>query len=567
MPTPKTPLRRTRSFNGSDSYPSTSSSPRPGFLSFRARQFGASLTPSSIEGISPAGTHKPQNDYHHNLRHSLPLARPIWSPSPTPHGCELKTPVLYPSKSPDRRHMLSNASFVSTNSDTPGSVRGVGNGGILVGKIRELQKKLEDSEKENKDIRTQLRELQEGSTQTGSDDDNNDNGNNDNDNDNEEHRRRLSTNTSLRDNNDSMSSDQSAASVDETIIQGAMTSIQTGVNQLDRALRRLSRSGSLGGSGSFQSKASTSSLTSSTTLQVKDTIQPPCNATTTGFIQGDVICGHGTPSWWSSLQCGDMVDGRDKDREWYAASIESIEACGDSDSGEDEQFRVLVSFEGWSSEWDLWLHSERDIAELAPRGTHLNVSESKKRSNQEREFVLVVKERERRKEMVEDDEDEDENKNDELREEGMSIMPDDEDENGVNLSRGSTEVGSTTPNERLVKSWDLNQSLSPVEYLHSLGGSSRMESSPLKKEMFILSDGRSVGPLSTWRVDDVLKWVSSTLELPEYVASFQKCSVDGTVLSSLTKDDILLDLGVKNKMHGKKIQSHLELLRLELRRC
>ena len=164
----------------------------------------------------------------------------------------------------------------------------------------------------------------------------------------------------------------------------------------------------------------------------------------------------------------------------------------------------------------------------------------------------------------ENDEDEDEDE-DELREEDVSIMPDDEDENGVNLSRGSTEVGSTTPNERLVKSWDLNQSLSPVEYLHSLGGSSRMESSPLKKEMFILSDGRSVGPLSTWRVDDVLKWVSSTLELPEYVASFQKCSVDGTVLSSLTKDDILLDLGVKNKMHGKKIQSHLELLRLELR--
>ena len=517
MNQPRTPLRRTCSFDsrhdGSNS--GGNSGPRPGFLSFRARQF-QSLTPSSIDGVTPTQR-----------------ALPLWSPLPTPQqdGTKLKTPVLQPSQTPGSNNsscsISINDSFISN--DTPPqstkSVRGAANGGILVGKIRELQRQLTESEKEKENMRTQLQLLQQLQKEKNSRSKHNSPSNQRNyDNHGNQHMeqrmttttvavhqdnhvvderdsRRLSTNT-LREEDCSVSSDQSA---DETMIQGAMSQIQSGVNQLEGALRRLSRSGSLGGSTrSFQKhfddlSRSTKSTTTAATTTATTTINAAAHtagggnsaaaeATSSTWLQGDVVCGHGTPSWWSELQCGDMVDGRDKDREWYVACIESIETCNISDddtrgSGDEknpeEMFRVLISFEGWSSEWDIWLHSERDIAELAPRGTHVRLTCEEKEEDdkcrrqqqrqQQRQQLLQEEEEEK---MVEDDH-------------NMSLAPENEDDG--NVSRGSTQIGGTPEQQRTsTKSWD--HDLSPVEYVQSLGGSSRMDGSPLKHERWDLHE-------------------------------------------------------------------------------
>jgi hypothetical protein len=76
----------------------------------------------------------------------------------------------------------------------------------------------------------------------------------------------------------------------------------------------------------------------------------------------------------------------------------------------------------------------------------------------------------------------------------------------------------------------------------------------------ILQDGRSASlNLKEWRVADVLEWCQSTLELPQYVDSLEKNSVDGMVLFNLSEDD-LKELGIKNKMHILKFISHLDEL-------
>ena len=498
--TPKTPLRRTRSFDGhSDSYSSDGGGGRPAFLSFRARQFN--VTPEAIDGISPRelklGTHNPNQ------------ARPTWSPSPTrdtPNGAELQTPVLCPDET--TTNVSTNLSFVSN--DTPcSSVRAPRakprspsrNGQVLVNKIRTLQRKLEESENENNTMKTQIKqiqekqEIQEKQFQQVQ----------------EEHDRRLSTHTTHMEVDEQDESISSNHSADETIIQDAMTQIQSGVNQLERSLRRLSRSGSLVGStigstvGSFQkqydlgrstqstqsSRSRSSSAANSTAATETNGAARSSTATATHLqLQGDVVCGHGTPSWWSRLQCGDMVDGRDKDRVWYVARVASIEQCHTSSSDrkrntrrrrrrrssgaateemdnqdqEEDDFRVLISFDGWSSDWDIWVHSESDIAELAPRGTHVDVTthrtaeEEEKAENRARGGPTFDMEMD--------------NAN------NVSLIPaeEEDEEDGVNLSRGSTQVGGTPEQQRSMNSWG-GDSLSPVEYVQSLGGSSRIENS------------------------------------------------------------------------------------------
>ena len=467
--TPRTPLRRTRSFDGHQSYNSNSSVSQPGFLSFRARQFGNSITPTSIDNITP-----------------IQRALPLWSPEPTPikDGTEHKTPILCPSQSPGDNHnsnLSMNSSFISN--DTPpqstNSVRGVANGGILVGKIRDLQRQLSISEKEKEDMQQQIKVLQEKEKES-----------------NTKlttialrhstteeiiNSRRSSTgsstnNTINEEQNCSISS--SNLSTDETMIQNAMTSINSGVNQLQGALRRLSRSGGsiAGSTGSYQKHLDLGNSTNSTNST---------GTTGTTLLHGDVVCGHGTPSWWSRLQCGDMIDGRDKDREWYVACVESIESC--NNDGDEEQFRILISFEGWSSEWDIWLHSERDVAELAPRGTHVcfthKEENDKLHCQQNNTDIEDI-------EDVNDEEDNQDNKDNTDNEHNVSLAPA-EDDDDVNLSNGSTQIGETPEQRRrnnsATKSW--NNDLSPVEYVQSLGGSlesQRMEGSPLKREMLIL---------------------------------------------------------------------------------
>jgi hypothetical protein len=542
MPTPKTPLRRTRSFDDESYHSGT----RPAFLSFRQRQFSNSLTPSSIDGITPIQN---KTNYINNSwsRQKVQQQRkgcyPVpaelklhqWSPVPntTPHGSELQTPVLIPSESP-----IDNSSII----DTPPSIHGPENGQALVGKIRNLQSQLERSEKEKNEMKEYIRGLQQQNKEMEKEMAQREEKKATQEREEEEDRRvnhRLSTNSHEDEENESISSDNNSA--DETIIQCAMTQIQSGVYQLEKSLRRLSKGGSLSGStgGSWSSDHQTdfggSGRTASSTTDGNNK---------NNIESADVVCGHGTPSWWSRLQCGDMVDGRDKDRAWYAACVESIESCNNNeideqvDHGSQEsnnQFRVLISFEGWSSDWDIWLHSKNDIAELAPRGTHVNLSESEINN----------------KSAVENEDDEVD-----VEENNVSTVTSEED--GVNLSR--TQVGSTPEHlhqRSPMKSWVNDDSLSPVEYVQSLGGSS---GSTLRHEIMILQDGRSASlNLKEWRVADVLEWCQSTLELPQYVDSLEKNSVDGMVLFNLSEDD-LKELGIKNKMHILKFISHLDEL-------
>ena len=476
------------------------------------------------------------------------------------------------------------------SNDTPPSVRGPRNGQVLVGKIRDLQRQLEQSEKENATMKTQIKDLQDHHQQQQQqqqqrhqqeqrqqqqrpepeqglkrlpEDPT------------EDHERRMSTNTLQgSDDDDSMTSDNTNTSADETIVQGALSQIQSGVYQLEKSLRRLSKGGA-----SFQKELDLGGSTGCSTAA--------SSSTTPTFPLGDVFCGHGTPLWWSRLECGDMVDGRDKDRAWYAACVESIETCENEMENDIENgtrststpVRVLISFQGWSSDWDIWVHSKRDIAELAPRGTHVRLSsveeEAKamaRRQNQHTHQKAQSESSSVGNGLIKDEEEGEEDHDDAH---NVSDIPTDEDdeEDGVDLSRGSTQVGNTPQRASSLKSWGGSDgSLSPVEYVHSLGGSSSRRGSMLRHEMLVVLPGdegrRGRGnakeqSVKSWRVRDVVRWVRETLELPQYVAGFQEGGVDGMVLCKLARlglKDLLKELGIGNRMHGLKVMSHLEEL-------
>ena len=77
----------------------------------------------------------------------------------------------------------------------------------------------------------------------------------------------------------------------------------------------------------------------------------------------NVFCGHGTPEWCKKLNNGDAIDVRDSNRKWYKAIIV------DKKEGE-QDCKIKVHFFGWHDDWDLWMDTELDLANLAPLGFH-----------------------------------------------------------------------------------------------------------------------------------------------------------------------------------------------------
>lgn len=73
------------------------------------------------------------------------------------------------------------------------------------------------------------------------------------------------------------------------------------------------------------------------------------------------------------------------------------------------------------------------------------------------------------------------------------------------------------------------------------------------------------GNVSDWTLSDVLDWLRA-LDLTLYAGAFQRSSVDGPVLLSLTKAEMIHLIGVRHPLHLRKLDLHLELLRSDRRR-
>lgn len=70
--------------------------------------------------------------------------------------------------------------------------------------------------------------------------------------------------------------------------------------------------------------------------------------------------------------------------------------------------------------------------------------------------------------------------------------------------------------------------------------------------------------IADWRTAHVQAWLAFQVELPDYMESFQKASVDGFVLIKHVDDDLLATtLGVSEALHRKKILEHIDFIRLK----
>ena len=64
----------------------------------------------------------------------------------------------------------------------------------------------------------------------------------------------------------------------------------------------------------------------------------------------------------------------------------------------------------------------------------------------------------------------------------------------------------------------------------------------------------------TWTVGDVSRWLE-TLALGQYIEPFQEGSVDGPFLMELREEDLIQVLGIKHKLHVRKILISREKLK------
>jgi hypothetical protein len=63
-----------------------------------------------------------------------------------------------------------------------------------------------------------------------------------------------------------------------------------------------------------------------------------------------------------------------------------------------------------------------------------------------------------------------------------------------------------------------------------------------------------------WTVSDVSRWLN-TLELHQYIAAFSEAAVDGPFLMELREEDLVQVLGIKHKLHVRKILLSREKLK------
>lgn len=62
-----------------------------------------------------------------------------------------------------------------------------------------------------------------------------------------------------------------------------------------------------------------------------------------------------------------------------------------------------------------------------------------------------------------------------------------------------------------------------------------------------------ISEVHNWTVDETLDWLSTSLELPQYVDIFLNNKVDGTTLPRLTNHQFISALGIKDPIHRQKI--------------
>ncbi len=58
--------------------------------------------------------------------------------------------------------------------------------------------------------------------------------------------------------------------------------------------------------------------------------------------------------------------------------------------------------------------------------------------------------------------------------------------------------------------------------------------------------------MRSWTVSDVARWLDS-LSLAQYINAFTEGSVDGPFLMELREEDLVQVLGIKHKLHVRKI--------------
>jgi ankyrin repeat protein len=69
-----------------------------------------------------------------------------------------------------------------------------------------------------------------------------------------------------------------------------------------------------------------------------------------------------------------------------------------------------------------------------------------------------------------------------------------------------------------------------------------------------------VNIIKTWTVSDVCRWLDS-LSLSQYTSAFSEGSVDGPFLMELREEDLVQVLGIRHKLHVKKILISREKLK------
>ena len=96
---------------------------------------------------------------------------------------------------------------------------------------------------------------------------------------------------------------------------------------------------------------------------LKNPTGTPSSRKSSYSLHPDVFCGHGTPAWCTTLQIGDKLDARDSNRKWYKSVIVDKKYEGST-------CKIKIHFIGWNEDWDLWMDTTLDIANLAPSGVH-----------------------------------------------------------------------------------------------------------------------------------------------------------------------------------------------------
>jgi pimeloyl-ACP methyl ester carboxylesterase len=81
-----------------------------------------------------------------------------------------------------------------------------------------------------------------------------------------------------------------------------------------------------------------------------------------------------------------------------------------------------------------------------------------------------------------------------------------------------------------------------------------------KKELAVVTANPLPENVRTWTVNDVVRWLDS-LSLSQYAASFQEGSVDGPFLMELREEDLIQVLGIRHKLHVRKILISREKLK------